>query len=328
MRLVTFQLPTSMGPQPRIGVIDAQARVIDVAAAYRQTLLRDGLPSDAATRLSEALLPGDMVALIENGAYALRAAHEARAWADHHAADMTNDGARFRYAFDQVALLPPVARPPLLRDFMAFEAHLTNIYPTLGRSIPPEWYEFPVYYKGNAASLGTHGDDIPIPSYAEEMDFEFEFALVIGKSGRNIPREQAMEHIFGYMIYNDFSARAIQSREMAVGLGPAKGKDFVRGHVFGPYLVTADEVPDIYNLRMTARVNGEVWCDSNTSTMHWKLADMIAHASLEEPLLPGEVWGSGTVGNGSGAERGQFLKRGDTVELEIERLGTLRNRVV
>ena len=133
-----------------------------------------------------------------------------------------------------------------------------------------------------------------------------------------------MQHVFGYMIYNDFSARAIQSREMAVGLGPAKGKDFVRGHVFGPWLVTADEIPDINDLRMVARVNGEVWCESSTATMHWKIPDMIAHASLDEQLHPGEIWGSGTVGNGSGAERGQFLGRGDLVErVALERTAHL-----
>jgi 2-keto-4-pentenoate hydratase/2-oxohepta-3-ene-1,7-dioic acid hydratase in catechol pathway len=137
-----------------------------------------------------------------------------------------------------------------------------------------------------------------------------------------------MEHIFGYMIYNDFSARAIQSREMSVGLGPAKGKDFARGHVLGPWLITPDEIPDVYNLRMIARINGEVWCDSNSGTIHWTFADMLTHASRDEELHPGEVFGSGTVGWGSGAERGTFLKRGDVVELEVEGIGVLRNRVV
>src|SRR6266508_2941504 len=270
MRLVSFQIPTPMGPQTRTGALDAQGRVVDLAAAYRLKLLLDGLAERAAARISAALL----------------------------------------------------------RDFMGFESHLKNIYPRLGREIPPEWYNLPVYYKGNPGSLATHGDDIPMPSYAEELDFEFELAFVIGKGGTNIPRERAMEHVFGYTIYNDFSARAIQSREMSVGLGPAKGKDFTRGHVFGPWLVTANEIPDVYDLHMIVRVNGEVWCDSNSGTIHWQIADMFAHASLAEQLRPGELFGSGTVGNGSGAERGQMLKRGDVVELEVERLGVLRNRVV
>jgi 2-keto-4-pentenoate hydratase/2-oxohepta-3-ene-1,7-dioic acid hydratase in catechol pathway len=115
---------------------------------------------------------------------------------------------------------------------------------------------------------------------------------------------------------------------MSVGLGPAKGKDFRGGHVFGPTLVTADDVPDVYDLRMIARVNGDVWCDTHSGTIHWTFEQMIAHASQDEYLRPGEILGSGTVGGGSGAERGTLLRRGDVVELEVERLGTLRNRVV
>ncbi len=328
MRLVSFQIPTPMGPQTRTGALDAQGRVVDLAAAYRLKLLLDGLAERAAARISAALLPGDMVELIEGGERALEAAGTALEWAARCGAETTIGGAMFAYDMRGLTMLAPVPGPPLLRDFMGFETHLKNIYPRLGREIPPEWYNLPVYYKGNPGSLATHGDDIPMPSYAEELDFEFELAFVIGKGGTNIPRERAMEHVFGYTIYNDFSARAIQSREMSVGLGPAKGKDFTRGHVFGPWLVTANEIPDVYDLHMIVRVNGEVWCDSNSGTIHWQIADMIAHASLAEQLRPGELFGSGTVGNGSGAERGQMLKRGDVVELEVERLGVLRNRVV
>jgi 2-keto-4-pentenoate hydratase/2-oxohepta-3-ene-1,7-dioic acid hydratase in catechol pathway len=137
-----------------------------------------------------------------------------------------------------------------------------------------------------------------------------------------------MEHVFGFMIYNDFSARAIQGKEMAVGLGPAKGKDFVGGHVFGPYLVTLDEVGDPYDLKMRAYVNETMVCDDSTATMHWKFEDMIAHASISEHLVVGEIFGSGTVGNGSGGERDLSLHHGDTTRLEVDRLGTLTNRIV
>ena len=326
MKLVSFLLPTPMGPQIRTGAIDAAGGIVDLAGAFRALLIGEGLPHGAAVRISEALLPGDMVALIEGGERSLDAARRAIQWA----ADEGPDGGGIPVVLqrDGLQFLPPVPRPPLLRDFMGFETHLRNIYPKLGREIPPKWYKIPVYYKGNPGSLGTHGDDIPIPSYATALDIEFELAMVVGRGGINIPAERALDHIFGYMIYNDFSERVIQAREMSVGLGPAKGKDFVRGHVMGPYLVTADEVPDIYNLRMVARVNGEVWCESNSGTIHWKFEQMIAHASTDETLRPGEILGSGTVGGGSGAERGTFLGRGDVVELEVERLGTLRNRVI
>jgi 2-keto-4-pentenoate hydratase/2-oxohepta-3-ene-1,7-dioic acid hydratase in catechol pathway len=327
MRLVSFDHPTPMGRQPRVGALDGAGDVVDLAAAYRCGLIDEGLSPVAAARISEALLPGDMVGVIEGGERALDAARQALAWAAGQAAVV--DGVALRTPPSELRLLSPVPRPPLLRDFMGFEQHLRNIYPKLGRDIPPAWFELPVYYKGNAGSVAAHGDDIAIPSYGpDHLDIEFELALVIGRGGIDIPAERARSHVFGYMVYNDFSERTIQAREMSVGLGPAKGKDFRGGHVLGPALVTADEIPDVYGLRMVARVNGDVWCDTSSSTIHWTFEQMIAHASRDEYLRPGEVFGSGTVGGGSGTERGTLLRRGDVVELEVERLGTLRNRVV
>jgi 2-keto-4-pentenoate hydratase/2-oxohepta-3-ene-1,7-dioic acid hydratase in catechol pathway len=153
-------------------------------------------------------------------------------------------------------------------------------------------------------------------------------AVIIGRRGTDIPEERAREYIFGYTILNDFSARDIQGEEMSVGLGPAKGKDFRTGTVLGPWIVTADELTDPYNLRMTVRVNGEVWSEGHSGTIYWRFEQMIAHASRSETLYPGEVFGSGTVGRGCGLELGRWLKPGDVVELEIEGIGVLRNRVV
>jgi 2-keto-4-pentenoate hydratase/2-oxohepta-3-ene-1,7-dioic acid hydratase in catechol pathway len=316
-----------MGPQIRTGALDSAGQIIDLAAACRLKLIDEGLSPAAATRVSDALLPGDMVALIEGGERSLDAAREAIDWAARNVTVV--NGVTIRHTPERLRLLSPVPRPTMLRDFMGFEQHLLNIFPKLGREIPPEWYKLPVYYKGNPGSVGAHGDDIPIPSYGgETLDIEFELAFVIGRGGSNISAERAREHIFGYMIYNDFSERTIQARAMSVGLGPATGKDFTRGHVLGPTLVTADEVPDIYNLRMVARVNGDVWCDTNSGTIHWTFEQMIAHVSADEMLRPGEVLGSGTVGGGSGAERSTLLHRGDVIELDVERLGTLRNTIV
>ncbi len=318
-----------MGPQIRTGALDAAGRVVDLAAAWRLKLIEDGLGPEAAARVSAALLPGDMVALIDGGTRSLDAAREALAWAAEHEVEAAADGVAIRHVAERLRMRPPVPRPPMLRDFMGFEQHLRNIYPKLGREIPAEWYKLPVYYKGNPGSLATHGDEIAMPSYGgETLDFEFELAFVIGRGGRDIPAARAREHIFGYMIYNDFSERIIQAREMSVGLGPAKGKDFIGGHALGPTLVTADEVPDIYDLRMIARINGDIWCDTHSGTIHWKFEQMIAHASTDEMLRPGDVLGSGTVGGGSGTERGTLLRRGDVVELEVERLGILRNTLV
>lgn len=327
VRLISFRAWTPDGPQVRIGAVGKDGKATDLALAYRLMLESQGLTPAAALRISGALLPGDMVAFIEGGERSRAAAEEALEWASQAGYEEGPGGFPLVVPLEEIELLPPIPRPPLLRDFMAFETHLRNIYPKLGREIPPEWYEIPVYYKGNPSSLAAHGEAIPLPPYARELDFEFELAAVIARPGRDIPRERAREYVFGYMIYNDFSAREIQSKEMAVGLGPAKGKDFVRGHAFGPWLVTADEIPDVYNLRMVARVNGQVWCEAHTGTIHWRFEDMIAHASWGEELKAGEIFGSGTVGWGSGAERGTFLKPGDVIELEVEGIGTLRNSI-
>lgn len=328
MRLVSYRIPSPLGPLVRIGAATHSGDIVDLELSYRHGLIADGATEQAAARISQALLPSSMTAFIEGGARSFEAARDALAWAQEQQEAAAPNTVRLRYQPAQIEMLAPVPDAPFLRDFMAFEEHLQNIYPKLGREIPPEWYELPVYYKGNPSRLGADGQDIAVPAYEEELDFEFELGLVIGKGGVNIQPEDALDHVFGMMIYNDFSARVIQRREMAVGLGPAKGKDFEYGHVFGPYLVTMDEIPDPYNLKMTGKVNGEVWCDSNTSTIHWKFEQMIAHASHEEYVRAGEIFGSGTVGNGSAAERGTSLKRGDVVELEVETLGVLRNRVV
>jgi 2-keto-4-pentenoate hydratase/2-oxohepta-3-ene-1,7-dioic acid hydratase in catechol pathway len=327
VKLVSFQVATPVGPIVRIGAVDTNDAFVDLAAAWAGFAASLGATPETATRLAAAIFPPDMVDFIAAGDVGLDAARQAVAWA----ADLQGEsksGARIYYEASDVILLPPVPRPPLLRDFMAFETHLKNIYPRLGRDIPPEWYNMPIYYKGNSGSLGAHEQDVPIPSWADALDYEFELAMVIGKPGKDISRERAMDHVFGFMIYNDFSERVIQAREMSVGLGPAKGKDFHNAHVFGPYLVTRDEVADPYTLRMVSRLNGEVNCDDTSGTMYWRFEDMIAHASMSEALVVGEIFGTGTVGNGSLAERGESLRRGDVIELEVEGLGILRNRVI
>lgn len=326
MRLVSYELSTVTGPLTRIGAALPDGRFADLQSAYRAVLGDNGASREGAARLAAATIPSDMVAFIQNGVTALDAAQSALDWVTAKD-EVGPDGATLVFAPGAVKLLAPIPRPPLIRDFMAFEQHLKNIYPKLGREIPPQWYELPVYYKGNPSAVGADGDLVPMPAYATNMDFEFEFAAVIGRGGSNIQRADAASHIYGYMLYNDFSAREIQQREMSVGLGPAKGKDFEKGHVFGPWLVTADEIPDIYALRMQASVNGQSWCDTSTSTMHWRFDQMIAHASMNEMLVAGEIFGSGTVGGGSAAEVGKSLAKGDKVVISIDRLGTLSNAI-
>lgn len=225
-------------------------------------------------------------------------------------------------------LLAPVPQPPQMRDFLCFEKHLVQAFRAIGREPPKAWYERPIFYHPSRFSVCGTGADVPWPSFTEKLDFELEFGCYIGRPGKDIPKERAREHIFGYTIFNDFSARDEQTKEMAGGLGPGKGKDFDNANAMGPCLVTADEIGDPYRLEMKVRVNGEEWGRGNSRDMHWKFEDCIAHASRSETLHPGEFFGSGTVGNGCGLEQMRFLSPGDVVELEVEGIGILRNRVV
>jgi 2-keto-4-pentenoate hydratase/2-oxohepta-3-ene-1,7-dioic acid hydratase in catechol pathway len=251
-----------------------------------------------------------------------------------NAVQHVTDKHEFRMVPDQYRLAAPLPRPTQFRDSMCFFQHIEQCA-TARRSPNAEPYQLPeiyrkqpVYYIGNRMSVAAPGDDIHWPRYSQVMDFELELACVIGKEGKNLTPDNALDHVFGFTIFNDFSARDAQGREMEGRLGPAKGKHFDGGNVFGPCVVTTDEIGDPQQLRMQARVNGETWCDNSSSTMNWTFGQLLAHVSADETLYPGEVIGSGTVGNGCGLEHSRFLKDGDIVELEIEKIGVLRNRVV
>jgi 2-keto-4-pentenoate hydratase/2-oxohepta-3-ene-1,7-dioic acid hydratase in catechol pathway len=270
----------------------------------------------------------DMLALIDGGGAALE-----------HARRLLERPSR-PLALAALRLLAPVPEPRQMRDFLVFEQHIRNARASMAAmrggprpdpatiELPQVWYEQPIYYKGNRFSVVGTGADILWPRYCRLLDYELEFGVFIGRGGKNIARDEARAHIFGFSIFNDVSARDAQMREGAGGLGPAKGKDFDTGNVIGPWLVTADEVADPYDLTMVARINGEEWSRGNSGAMQHKFEDMIAHVSTDETLHAGEFFGSGTVGGGCGLERGRFLKPGDVIELEVSGLGVLRNCVV
>jgi len=240
------------------------------------------------------------------------------------------------WSADEVSILKHVLMPASIRDFYAFEQHVKTANQNRGRDVPSAWYEIPVFYFTNHTAIYGTDETIPYPKHSHALDYELEVAAVIGTGGMDIAAEDAEDHIFGYMIYNDWSARDLQKQEMSVGLGPAKGKDFAQS--FGPVLVTLDELqdrhmgrPGVYDLDMIARVNGEERSRGNWKDLHWSFGQMIERASDGVMLHPGDVIGSGTVGTGCLLEltraQGPYLQPGDVVELEIERLGVLRNTV-
>ncbi|MBO0766051.1 MAG: fumarylacetoacetate hydrolase family protein [Hyphomicrobiaceae bacterium] len=309
MKLATF----NRGGHAGVGLVDtARGLILDLANASER-VLGQRHPAFAS-----------MLALIDFAAPGLEAARRlAEQWPSEAALPLAS-----------VRLLAPLPEPRQMRDCLAFELHLRNAIARfeertgVKRPFPDVWFRQPIYYKANRLSCIGHDGDVTWPRYSQWMDFELELAAVIGKTGKDIEPDRAMEHVFGFTIFNDFSARDAQYVEMAGQLGPAKGKDFDTGNALGPWIVTADEVGDPHGLAMEARVNGERWGGGNSRDMHHKWSSILAHISNSETLYAGEVIGSGTVGTGCGLELGKRLKHGDVVELEIEKIGVLRNRVL
>jgi 2-keto-4-pentenoate hydratase/2-oxohepta-3-ene-1,7-dioic acid hydratase in catechol pathway len=225
----------------------------------------------------------------------------------------------------EAVLLAPL-RPRTLRDFLTFEGHLKNAFAGLGKEIPDEWYTVPAYYKGLPDTVIGPEAEIPWPPYTDKLDHELELAAVIGAAGKDITEENAYEHVFGYTIWNDMSARDTQVKELPVGMGPAKAKDWDGSNVLGPCIVTADEI-DIADVRLRVRINGTEWGGDTTANMHFTFAQLIAYASLATTLRAGEVIGSGTATGGSGLELDRWLRPGDVIEMEADGIGILRNRV-
>ena len=243
----------------------------------------------------------------------------------------------FSYKESDLTILPPIINPPAFRDFYAFEQHVKAARKLRKLDMHPDWYKIPIFYFSNPNCCYGHGENIPYPSGTTELDFELEFAVIIGNGGSNINSSEANKVIAGYTILNDWSSRNLQREEMPMSLGPAKGKDFASS--FGPYMVTPDEIESAWkddgklHLQMTCHVNGKKVSDGNTNDLYHSFGDMIERASMNTKLIPGEYIGSGTVGTGCILElrpenAGGWLKKGDIVTLEIERLGILENKIV
>lgn len=253
---------------------------------------------------------------------------------DGYAAASEDDEAIF--GADELVFGPPILRPPSLRDFYTFEQHVGTMWKRRGGEIPEAWYRIPVFYFSNVSEMRGPGDPVWRPAASQELDYELEVAALIDTPVSDLTAERGEEAIGGYTILNDWSARDLQREETAVRLGPAKGKDFASS--IGPWLVTPDELADAreakgYALTMTASVNGEELSRGSWASSQFSFGEMVARASADVRLRPGDLMGSGTVGTGCLLEikdekLQRWLEPGDSVTLRVERLGELTNPVV
>ena len=327
MKLVTFEITSSLGKVSRLGAW-AGSDIIDLNAAYMTRLVDEGKDAGFAARYAEAVMPADMVDFFREGEVGLEQAYQLLEWLQHHGRTTGYREAQLVYAADEIRLLSPVTRPASIRDFSTFEQHQKRATKAKGNSeVPQVWYEIPVYWKANPQNVIGTGEDILWPAYTEKLDFELELGAFIGKKGKDIPLEDAHTYIAGYTIFNDVSARDHQAREMVMTFGPAKGKDFDTSKVLGPCVVTADEFGTT-SRRMLTRVNGEIWSDGMSGDMYWSFDQLVSYISQSETLVPGDLLGSGACPTGCGLEINRWIQPGDLVELEIEGIGVIQNRVV
>jgi len=331
LRLVTFSTDGAL----RLGAfINNDTSIVDLAAAADEVF-----PDNENTAFTS------MLALIDGGDPALARAFEL---CDRTITWGIDSAIRTR---DSVRLEAPLPNPRRLRDCACFLQHLRNArevrhtrlaareddpaaalerYRAAGAlDVPPEWVAAPVYLNSNHLSIIGPEDEAIWPHEARRMDYELEWAMVTGRTGSNITAANAADHIFGYTIFNDISARDIQAIEIRSGAGMGgPGKDFDAGNVFGPCIVTADEIKDPYDLAMCARINGEEWSRGNSGMMDHRFEGVLKHLSQNQTIYAGEVFGSGTVPTGCGLEHNRYLEDGDVIELDVEGIGVLTTKIV
>jgi len=321
-------------PKGRIGFVVGE-NVVDIEQASLKYAMRG---DDKSIKT----LPSDIITFLSLGNDAETLAYEVLDWVSKRTIDELNSPHPIAWKQTEVNLLAPVPRPTSMRDGYAFRQHVEAARRNRGVEMIEEFDEFPVFYFTNHQAVIGPGPMAVMPEHLKKLDFELEACIVIGKEGRNIKAENADEHIFGYMVMNDWSARYLQMEEMKLSLGPAKGKDFATA--IGPYLVTKDELEsrripgakgDRYDLTMTCKVGDTEVSRGNLKDMTWTFAQIIERASYGVTLYPGDVIGSGTVGtgcflelNGSKVYDNWWLKIGDKVTCSIDLLGDLTNEVV
>lgn len=328
MKICQYTIATNNGPQNHLGIMTHDNYIIDPYLCYLTYYEIEGR-YNAAERAHHKMPPSlfKLLNLYDNPLLKLQESLEIFEKLQKKGIESSQQGAIFKKCLTpELKLLKPIDKISTYRDFYIHEKHVKKGFEKRGEKIPDDWFTIPAYYKGAGHSFIGPSQDIIWPYFTDKLDYELELAMIIGKEGKNIKEENAFQHIFGFTILNDISARDLQKKEMAIRLGPSKSKDFCS--VIGPVIVTIDEFNGVEpELKMTAKINGEKWSSGHSQDGHYSWAEIIAYASQEEWLLPGDLFGSGTVGTGCGLELDRWIAPGDLIQLEIEKIGILENRV-
>ena len=328
MKFVTYEIDSKITKISRIGLLvnfDETEVVLDLNLSYASLLKEQG-KEPKYLEYANFRIPQTMCSFMAGGDPSLEAARETLEYMKIIGQSGKGPGGeQIIWPLDQIHMRAPVPEPISFRDFLIHEGHKAAGAKRRNTTIDPVWYELPSCYKGNRLSIIGPEDNLTWPNYTEKLDYELELGMFIGKKGKDIKENDAMNHVFGFTILNDFSARDIQINEMKNWLGPHKGKDF--GSSIGPCIVTKDEF-NPKDAIMIARINGEEWSRGNSGDAFYSWEKMIEYASMEEELVPGEMFGSGTVATGCGADLNKWIKPGDVIELEIEGIGVLKNKII
>lgn len=325
MKVCTFKRNSFLGTQRRFGLFYDNSILIDFNLIWQAEFKRQGFY--APEERAEIIAPSSLSCFLKY--YQDCAIPKLQETLELYKF-LTKEGlTHFAFHINDVKDLSldcPLDKVGIYRDFYAHEKHVQKGFEKRNEPIPPSWYEIPAYYKGGVTGFIGNEDIIPWPYFSNQLDYELELGVVIGRDGKDIKAKDVHKHIFGFTILNDISARDIQRKEMSIRLGPSKGKDWCS--VMGPVIVTFDEFnyeePD---LLMTALVNGNEWSRGQSGDSYYSWGEMIEYLSMEEWVRSTDFLGSGTVGTGCGLELDRWIKPGDLIELNIEKIGTLKNIV-
>jgi 2-keto-4-pentenoate hydratase/2-oxohepta-3-ene-1,7-dioic acid hydratase in catechol pathway len=330
MKICSYISHSDLIPTQRLGILLDDNRILDPNLCYALDYFREGRYNPF--NRADDKLPSSLYSILQlkdNPLDSLMESYGLFLFLEKVGDLEFPNGTRIVHQLEtskEISLTKPLDKISTYRDFYTHEKHVKKGFEKRKEKIPEAWYEIPAYYKGATEGFIGPNDQVLWPHYTDVLDYELELAVVIGQGGYNIKEANALNHVFGFTILNDISARDIQKKEMSIRLGPAKGKDFCS--VIGPVITTIDEFnnqePD---LLMTASVNGKEWSRGQSGDSHYSFSEMITHASKDEWVIPADLFGSGTVGTGCGLELDKWIKQGDTIEMTVEGIGTLTNKI-